>query len=243
MATIDSYVVNARNIDALVDELNFHFRSIADRLDKQEGIRGIFRREYDVEALKRNDNRPYVGDGDLFKTVNNESTTIVDFVGGFNGHQIWILIDDPYTTLDFVNGNIRERTGKLDSWVASTGQLLTAFYCEDIWYTEFWDFGGESNNWQYVDIDGDYTLTEEDVGKIIRSNTADAHTVYIPNAIMEEGEQIVFYQKGAGQMTLAEDGFTINTPSTLVVNEQYGTITLIAESSTEGFIAGRMSAA
>jgi len=99
-----------------------------------------------------------------------------------------------------------------------------------------------ASTWEFVDITASYTVRQDDIGKIIRSNTGSAHNVTIPAAILEEGEQIVFYQKGAGTMTLvAGSGFTINTPTTLVMNEQYGTITLIAESGTAAFIAGRMS--
>lgn len=253
MGSREQYQVQGANLDDFRVSLNFTLQKLSDRLDSIEGIRGVYRREFELKELTRNDNRPDVSDGDLFKTFNTQPTTILDLVGGFNGHKIWILVNDANTTLDFASGNIRERTGTLSSWTASRTHLVSAFYADSLWYCEFWDFeitdpvtgetsGGTSSKWEFVDITGNYTLTADDVGKIIRSSTASAHTVTVPVSIMAEGDQVVFYQKGAGQMTLAAgSGFTINTPSTLTVNEQYGTVTLIAESSSEGVIAGRMT--
>lgn len=249
---MSSYIVTGDSTDHIRSEINLHLQDIADRLDKQEGVRDVFRRVYSLDVLQVNDKSPYVGDGDIFYTDNTDNVTIVNFLGGWNGRRIWILFRDNNTTLDFRNGNLRERDSNLISWTATKSQIINAFYADGLWYCGIWDFevtnddgtvagGGSSNRWQFVDITGDYTVTADDVGKIIRSNIADAHTVTMPDAIIENGQQVVFYQKGAGQMTLAGSGFTINTPTTLVMNEQYGTITLIAESSTEGFIAGRMS--
>ena len=99
-----------------------------------------------------------------------------------------------------------------------------------------------SSQWVIEDFDGDYSIGADDVGKILRSTSGSAANVTVNSGLLEEGDQVVILQYGAGTVTIvAGSGVTLRTPSTLVFNEQYGTVTLIMLSDTEGFVAGRMA--
>jgi len=100
-----------------------------------------------------------------------------------------------------------------------------------------------STRWEVEDFSGHYTLRESDDGKLLRSIGGSA-TNFTVDAGWLNGEngQVVIMQYGAGVVTVvAGSGVTIRTPSTLVFNEQYGTVTLIQIANNEYVIAGRMA--
>lgn len=101
----------------------------------------------------------------------------------------------------------------------------------------------EPTRWVVADFTGDRTLRDEDEGKILRSLSGSATNLTVPKGWLSGGKgQVVIMQYGAGTVTIvAASGVTIDTPSTLIFNEQYGTVTLIQIDNDEYLIAGRMS--
>jgi hypothetical protein len=100
-----------------------------------------------------------------------------------------------------------------------------------------------STRWVVEDFSGNYILRDADDGKLMRS-TGGSATNFTVNAGWLNGEngQVTVMQYGAGTVTVvAGSGVTIRTPSTLVFNEQYGTVTLIQIANNEYVIAGRMA--
>jgi hypothetical protein len=93
------------------------------------------------------------------------------------------------------------------------------------------------------DFSGDYTLRDDDDGKLMRSTSGSATNFTVPTGWLNgENGQVTIMQYGAGTVTVvAASGVTIRTPSTLVFNEQYGTVTLIQIDNDEYVIAGRMA--
>ena len=100
-----------------------------------------------------------------------------------------------------------------------------------------------SERWVVADFTGDRELRDEDEGKILRSMSGSATNFTIQNGWISGGKgQVVILQYGAGTVTIvAGSGVTINTPSTLVFNEQHGSVTLIQIDNDEYMIAGRMT--
>lgn len=97
--------------------------------------------------------------------------------------------------------------------------------------------------WTINEFSASYTATAEDTNNVLLvSTSATGVTVTIPPALAI-GAQLTIYQYGAGQVTVAGgSGVTIRTPTTLVFNEQYATVTLIHYKLNDWLIAGRMSA-
>ena len=96
--------------------------------------------------------------------------------------------------------------------------------------------------WAVEDFSGNYTLVPADSGKIKRSTGGSATDFTVAPDVFSIGEQVVVFQSGAGAVTIvAGSGVTIRTPTTLLVNEQYGSITLILLAANEWMIAGRMT--
>ncbi len=99
-----------------------------------------------------------------------------------------------------------------------------------------------ASRWTVEDFSGHYVLNASDAGKIKRSTGGSATNVTVPAGIFTEGDQVVIYQYGAGVVTLvAGSGTTLDTPSTLVFNEQYGSVTIILTSNNAWMVAGRMA--
>ena len=101
----------------------------------------------------------------------------------------------------------------------------------------------DKERWKIADFASARTLRDEDEGYILRS-TSGSGVNFTVDAGWINGEhgQVVVMQYGAGQVTIvAGTGVTIRTPTTLTINEQYGSITLIQIDNDEYLIAGRMT--
>lgn len=99
-----------------------------------------------------------------------------------------------------------------------------------------------ATRWTIEEFDSDYVANVSDAGKLKLSSSASGVDFTINPGIFEVGDQIVIFQYGAGQVTIvAGSGTTIRTPSTLTINEQYGSVTLIMVLPEEWMIAGRMT--
>jgi len=97
--------------------------------------------------------------------------------------------------------------------------------------------------WEIVDFTGDHTLIHANKDKIHRSLGPASTEVVVPKNIFELGQQIVIVQWGAGKLTLVEAaGVTLQSPTTLVFNERYGSITIIQVDTNIWMVAGRMAA-
>lgn len=252
MATRDRYIASGESPEDFERTVNFAMRSIADRLDRQEGIRGFPFIPQDTIQFGVGDTRPSVKDHNIFSTKNVEATTITHFVDGYAGQSIDIFFGDNLTTMDFSSGNLRTNWGV--NWSVTQDQYLHAVYdsTKELWYCSAWDaaavFGSSSiaTRWQFVEFSGDRTCVVTDAFKMLKSTGAAAQTATIPpmsDVAWVKGDQISFYQYGAGALTVAAGtGVTINTPSTLIVNEQYGTMVIVMDDDDQWFIAGRMAA-
>jgi len=97
--------------------------------------------------------------------------------------------------------------------------------------------------WQIRDIDGDYTLKEDDAGYLIRTVGLLDSRVWVPPGIFDKGVQITIMQLGVGTPTLwAQSPTILKSPTTTYINERYGTITIIHMGADEWVLAGRMGA-
>lgn len=165
-----------------------------------------------------------------------------DFRAGFNGYSEYTGTNqftgsqvvssellrvgsrDGLTALDMFDGHI-------DDMRITIG---TARYdlSQDYTVPTSYEVGGSSS----------YTLVPADSGKIKRSTGVSATSFTVAPDVFSIGEQVVVFQSGVGAVTIvAGSGVTIRTPSTLLVNEQYGSITLILLAANEWMIAGRMT--
>lgn len=243
--TIDTYDIGGQDAESLERTSDFAMRSISDRLDRLEGIRGwpILQRETFV--LRDGDTRPSVRGYLLYRTANTSATTITHFNDGFPSQTIDIIVGDDNTTFDFSSGNLRSTIST--TWSAAKNQHLNAIFDDtnNRWYCRVSDAGAGTGRWQFVQFTGDRTLVSSDMFKFLQSIDATAQTVTVPTMAssgLAIGDQCSFYQYGAGQLTIqGATGVTINTPSNLTVNEQYGTVVIVAHATDEWLIAGRMT--
>ena len=84
---------------------------------------------------------------------------------------------------------------------------------------------------------GNYTLTSTDNGGILIMNAAAAVTVTVP-ATLPAGFVVQIIQKGAGQITVAGSGVTINSANGLKSRTLNSAIGVVMETSTLGYITG-----
>ena len=99
-----------------------------------------------------------------------------------------------------------------------------------------------NQSWSIEDIDGDYSLSNNSQDTVYRQTSSSASDITVEPNIFGEGEQVVILRYGTGAVTIvAGTGVTIRTPSTLTINEQYGSVTLILIGDNEWMIAGRMT--
>ena len=248
MATRDTYFISGNKVPDVERTTSFALRDISDRLDKQEGIRGLPDIPEEVRQFAVGDTRPSVKDHHLFTTKNVKTTTITHLVDGIGAQVVDIFFGDSSTVIDFTSGNLRSNSGT--SWSVTKDQYMHAVYDidSDLWYCIAWEDNSVAptlNRWQFVDFSGDRVLVSTDAFKMLRSTGSAAQLAVVGPAAdygWGRGDQISFYQKGAGALTIAgSSGVTINTPSTLVMNEQYGTMVIVMEEIDEWFVAGRMA--
>jgi len=252
MATRDKYDIAGDSLEQLEGSVNFAMRGIADRLDQIEHVRGHLFIEQEVKRFTRNDTRPSVKDHHLFTTKNVQATTITHLKGGYSGQIVDVIFGDDLTTVDFNTGNLRSNAAV--NWPATQNQYMRAFYdsINDLWYCSAWDAeivsisSSPATRWSFVEFSGDRTLVLTDAFKMMKSTGASAQTVTVPpmsDVAWQKGEQVSFYQYGAGALTIVGgSGVTVNTPSTLVMNEQYGTMVIVMDDDDQWFSAGRMAA-
>ena len=92
-----------------------------------------------------------------------------------------------------------------------------------------------------------YTFILTDAGKYVRGNRGTAQTFTVPpnsSVAYATGSKLHVRQAGAGQITLAEgSGVTINTPETLLIAKQHGTVTLVKVGTDEWDLMGNLEAA
>lgn len=91
-----------------------------------------------------------------------------------------------------------------------------------------------------------YTLDLDDVDAYVRFSSAAAVTVTVPrNRVIPFaiGDTITVEQAGAGALTIAASGCTINAAETLVLAKQYASATLVKVGADEWTCSGYMTAA
>jgi hypothetical protein len=90
-----------------------------------------------------------------------------------------------------------------------------------------------------------YTLVLADAGKLVELNNASAITVTIPLASSVQfpiGTQINLLQTGAGQVTVAAGGTTLNATPGLKLRAQWSSATLIKRAGDTWVLVGDLSA-
>ena len=68
----------------------------------------------------------------LFKTGNTVATTITDFDDGYVGQEIWVVIGDSNTTIDFTSSGLKGNGGA--DWSPSSGDHMSCVYDGTDWY-------------------------------------------------------------------------------------------------------------
>ena len=105
---------------------------------------------------------------------------------------------------------------------------------------------GNQKVWEFVSFAGDRTLVLTDAYKMLRAiKTGGSQTVTIPpstSVAFEVGTQISFLRRGTATLAVAAGtGVTLDSPSNLTVNAQYGTVTIIQDTADNWFIAGNLT--
>jgi hypothetical protein len=110
---------------------------------------------------------PSVAAGGTFKTANSIATTITNFVGGYNGQRIVIVINDAFTTIDFTASNLVGNGGV--DWSPSSGDSFTAVRdSAGQWFCQIG--GGSGGSGLYIAKDSDDTST----GKLTITGTSNS---------------------------------------------------------------------
>ena len=86
----------------------------------------------EITAFTVDDPTPDVGDGNFFKTANDNATTITAFDGGSNGQSIYIVVDDANTTIDFTGTNLKGNGGV--DWTPSANDHMTCIKDDTNWF-------------------------------------------------------------------------------------------------------------
>jgi len=92
-----------------------------------------------------------------------------------------------------------------------------------------------------------YTLVAGDQSKLVTLSNASDITMTVPpnsSVAFPTGTQILLYNKGAGQVTVAQgSGVTVNTSATLLLRAQYSMATLIKIATDTWILSGDLEAA
>ena len=87
------------------------------------------------------------------------------------------------------------------------------------------------------------TPTSTDAGKLVTLSNASAITVTINSSLgLTAGQRIDFAQLGAGQVTFAASGTTVNATPTLKMRAQYSVASLVCLSSNTYLLTGDLAA-
>ena len=88
-----------------------------------------------------------------------------------------------------------------------------------------------------------YSLVAGDVGKLVTLTNASAITLTVPSGLgLSNGTRIDLAQLGAGQVTVAASGTTINASPGLKLRAQYSAATLIQTATNTFLLVGDLSA-
>lgn len=88
-----------------------------------------------------------------------------------------------------------------------------------------------------------YTLVAGDVGKLVTLSNAAAVTLTVPSGLgLAAGQRIDLAQLGAGQVTVAASGTTINSTPGLKLRAQYSAASLICTATNTFLLVGDLSA-
>lgn len=95
-------------------------------------------------------------------------------------------------------------------------------------------------------ITSSYTVQSSDIGKVLKVDSASAVTITIP-AVLTANQSFDVYQKGAGVVTLAASGTTLqgvgSTGVNLKISNQYTSATVFADTSTVYAVLGNVEIA
>lgn len=88
-----------------------------------------------------------------------------------------------------------------------------------------------------------YSLVAGDVGKLVTLSNASAVTLTVPSGLgWSNGTRVDLVQLGAGQVTVAASGTTINSTPGLKLRAQYSAATLIQTATNTFLLVGDLSA-
>lgn len=95
-------------------------------------------------------------------------------------------------------------------------------------------------------ITSNYTVQTSDMGKVLKVDSASAVTITIPS-VLTANQSFDVYQKGAGAVTLAGSGTTLqgvgSTGVNLKISNQYTSATIFADTSTVYAVLGNVEIA
>lgn len=88
-----------------------------------------------------------------------------------------------------------------------------------------------------------YTLVSGDVGKLVTLTNGSPIALTVPSGLgLAAGQRIDLAQLGAGQVTVAGSGATVNSTPTLKLRTQYSAATLICTASNVYLLVGDLAA-
>ena len=88
-----------------------------------------------------------------------------------------------------------------------------------------------------------YTLAASDRGGLVSLSNAAATTLTVSTAVaLAAGERVDLVQLGAGQVTVAASGVTVNTTTGLKLRDRYSAATLLCISTGVYVLGGDLSA-
>ncbi len=86
-----------------------------------------------------------------------------------------------------------------------------------------------------------YSLVAGDVNKLVTLDNASAITLTIPNGVFTTGQEVHIQQKGAGQVTIANDGTTSFTGTGTKLRTQYSAASIICTGTNTFTVVGDLS--
>lgn len=127
----------------------------------------------DFQTFTDGDTTPSVQGGDYFYTANTGATTITDFDGGNYGDRFTIVVNDPYTIIDFSASGIKGNNG-ID-FVSSSGDTLNCF-----------------SDWQHYYCDVDHIVSVSTFGEMTSDSLTlrDGATLQVNSAGDDKNVQI-----------------------------------------------------
>lgn len=95
-------------------------------------LQSVAKKPMAATAFTAQDATPSVAGGHKFKTANASATTITTFDDGYEGQEIFVLVNDANTTIDFSSTALKGHAGT--DWTCAAGDHIYAIKEGSSWY-------------------------------------------------------------------------------------------------------------